>query len=158
MSEYLIQDTSLTSIADAIREKAGLEDNLAFPEGFVEAIEGISTGGSGGASIETCAVTFNESAASWLSSRTDVKTSIYYTTADSSEIRWDVIMLTNEILPLTVYVVPSTYMLIGDTVSYVENAITIDGDCYFEFVVHHSEEGPTSILIAIDGNATIGGS
>lgn len=45
MAELLVQDTSLTSIADAIREKAGLTDSFAFPEGFIQAIAGIEAGG-----------------------------------------------------------------------------------------------------------------
>ena len=45
MAELLVQNTSLTSIADAIREKAGLTDSFVFPEGFVEAIAGIEAGG-----------------------------------------------------------------------------------------------------------------
>ena len=35
----------MTSIADAIRAKGGTSDTLAFPSGFVEAIEAIQTGG-----------------------------------------------------------------------------------------------------------------
>ena len=38
-------NTDLTSIADAIREKAGLTDSFVFPEGFVQAIAGIEAGG-----------------------------------------------------------------------------------------------------------------
>ena len=38
-------NTDLTSIADAIREKAGLTDSFVFPEGFVKAIAGIEAGG-----------------------------------------------------------------------------------------------------------------
>lgn len=38
-------DADLTSIADAIREKAGVSDSFAFPDGFVEAVSGISAGG-----------------------------------------------------------------------------------------------------------------
>lgn len=40
-----VLDAGLKAIADAIREKAGTEDALAFPEGLVEAIEGIEAGG-----------------------------------------------------------------------------------------------------------------
>lgn len=40
-----VLDSNLLSIANAIREKAGLSDNFAFPQGFVEAISGISSGG-----------------------------------------------------------------------------------------------------------------
>ena len=39
-------NTDLTSIANAIREKAGLTDSFAFPEGFVQAIAGIEAGGA----------------------------------------------------------------------------------------------------------------
>lgn len=45
MAEYLIQDTSLTAIADAIREKTGSTDTIAVSD-FPTAIAGISTGGS----------------------------------------------------------------------------------------------------------------
>ena len=44
MAEYLVKDTSLTAVANAIREKAGLENSFAFPDGFVQAIEEISAG------------------------------------------------------------------------------------------------------------------
>lgn len=48
MAEYLVQDTSLTSVADAIRSKTGASDRLAFPEGYIEAIDSIvGEGGSG---------------------------------------------------------------------------------------------------------------
>lgn len=45
MAEFKVQDTSLVAIADAIREKAGLSDSLVFPDGFVETVEGLATGG-----------------------------------------------------------------------------------------------------------------
>lgn len=43
MAEYLVQDTDLTAVADAIRTKTGSSDSIAFPDGFVSAVEGIST-------------------------------------------------------------------------------------------------------------------
>ena len=46
MAERIVQEESLISVADAIREKTGGAEGLAFPEGFVQAISGIS--GSGG--------------------------------------------------------------------------------------------------------------
>lgn len=47
-----VLESGLTSIANAIREKAGTSDALAFPAGFAEAIAAIESGGSiiGGAS------------------------------------------------------------------------------------------------------------
>lgn len=41
MSEYLIQDTSLTAIANAIRAKGGTSGPMAFQTGFVAAVEAI---------------------------------------------------------------------------------------------------------------------
>ena len=41
-------DSDLTSVADAIRSKGGTSEALAFPAGFVSAIEAIEAGGSGG--------------------------------------------------------------------------------------------------------------
>ncbi|MBP3589501.1 MAG: hypothetical protein J6J61_02900 [Muribaculaceae bacterium] len=40
-------DTGLKAIADAIREKVGTSDSLAFPTGFSEAIAAIQTGSGG---------------------------------------------------------------------------------------------------------------
>lgn len=52
MAERIVQEESLLTVADAIREKTGGTEGLSFPEGFVQAINGISGssgGGSGGA-------------------------------------------------------------------------------------------------------------
>lgn len=38
MAELLVQETSLTTVADAIREKADITGKLTFPNGFVSAI------------------------------------------------------------------------------------------------------------------------
>ena len=46
MAEYLVQDTSLTAVADAIRGKSDVSGSLVFPGDFVSAIEGISSGHS----------------------------------------------------------------------------------------------------------------
>lgn len=40
-------DADLTSVADAIRTKGGTSTSLAFPAGFVSAVEAIPTGGGG---------------------------------------------------------------------------------------------------------------
>ena len=46
MADYLVTDTELTSVADAIRAKGGTTEQLAFPAGFVSAVEGIQAGTS----------------------------------------------------------------------------------------------------------------
>ena len=47
MSLYLTDSADLTSVADAIRTKGGTSAQLAFPAGFVSAIDAIPTGGGG---------------------------------------------------------------------------------------------------------------
>lgn len=44
MAEYLINATDLTKVASAIREKGGTSASLAYPGGFVSAIQAIQTG------------------------------------------------------------------------------------------------------------------
>jgi len=55
MADYLVTDTELTSIADAIRTKGGTSASLTFPTGFVNAIDAIPSGGGGG--VNTCTLT-----------------------------------------------------------------------------------------------------
>ena len=43
--DYLVTDTELSDIADAIRAKGGTSAALVYPTGFVSAINDISTGG-----------------------------------------------------------------------------------------------------------------
>lgn len=46
MADYLVTDTELTSVADAIRTKGGTTEQLSFPAGFVSAVESIQAGAS----------------------------------------------------------------------------------------------------------------
>lgn len=41
MAHYKVEESSLTMVADAIRERAGTSEPLVFPEGFKSAVEGI---------------------------------------------------------------------------------------------------------------------
>jgi hypothetical protein len=41
MGKKVVNESSLTAVADAIRERAGTTKELVFPEGFVSAVEGI---------------------------------------------------------------------------------------------------------------------
>ena len=45
--DYLTNDTDLTAVADAIREKGGTSAALVWPSGYVDAIGAISGGGGG---------------------------------------------------------------------------------------------------------------
>ena len=44
MAEYLTNTADLTAVANAIREKGGTSEQLAYPTGFVSAIQAIQTG------------------------------------------------------------------------------------------------------------------
>lgn len=48
MSLYLTDSADLTAVANAIRTKGGTSSQLAFPAGFVDAIDAIETGGATG--------------------------------------------------------------------------------------------------------------
>lgn len=45
MSQYVVTDTELTAVANAIRAKLGSSDSLEWPSDFVDAIDDISGGG-----------------------------------------------------------------------------------------------------------------
>lgn len=45
MANYVVSDTSLGSVADAIRTKGGTSAPLEYPQGFIDAIDDIQTGG-----------------------------------------------------------------------------------------------------------------
>ena len=45
MANYVVSDTSLGSVADAIRTKGGTSAPLEYPQGFIDAIDAISGGG-----------------------------------------------------------------------------------------------------------------
>jgi hypothetical protein len=45
MADYLTTDTDLTAVADAIREKGGTSAALVWPQGYVDAIGAIESGG-----------------------------------------------------------------------------------------------------------------
>jgi hypothetical protein len=57
MSEYKVSGNDLSAIADAIRTKGQTSSSLSFPDGFVDAIDAISTGG--GATLITKSITTN---------------------------------------------------------------------------------------------------
>ena len=41
MTDYLVTNTEMTAVADAIRDKIGAAEQLSFPSGFISAIQGI---------------------------------------------------------------------------------------------------------------------
>lgn len=59
MAEYLVQDSSLEAIADAIRERTGSSAAIAFPDGFVGAIANMGGNGLSALVDETITVSSN---------------------------------------------------------------------------------------------------
>ena len=47
MAEYLVNDTDMTKVADAIRAKGNTTDPLSFPDGMAAMINSIQSGGGG---------------------------------------------------------------------------------------------------------------
>ena len=58
MAYRKVNDTSIASVADAIRAKGGTSDTLEFPDGFVTAISAIQAGGGAAPSAKRNDVTF----------------------------------------------------------------------------------------------------
>lgn len=57
--DYLTNDTDLTAVADAIREKGGTSAALVWPSGYVDAIGAIESGGGGAAATVSVEWTFS---------------------------------------------------------------------------------------------------
>lgn len=60
--KYLVQDTSLTTVADAIREKGGTTAPLSFPAGMAEAVRNIQSGGGDLSAIDVYIADFTSNA------------------------------------------------------------------------------------------------
>lgn len=59
--EYLVQGESLTTVADAIREKGGTTAPLSFPAGMAEAVRNIQSGGGDLSSVDVYIADFTSS-------------------------------------------------------------------------------------------------
>lgn len=76
-------DADLTTVANAIRTKGGTSGSLAFPAGFVSAIQAIPTGGGGSSWTKVCEKSYTRSTTStstktietWQTNHTEIWTS-----------------------------------------------------------------------------------
>ena len=62
MADYLVQGTSLTTVADAIREKGGTTAPLSFPAGMAEAVRNIQSGGGDLSAVDVYIADFTSDA------------------------------------------------------------------------------------------------
>nr|DAH75288.1 MAG TPA: hypothetical protein [Caudoviricetes sp.] len=60
--EYLVQGESLTTVADAIREKGGTTAPLSFPDGMANAVREIQSGGGDLSSVDVYIADFTSNA------------------------------------------------------------------------------------------------
>ena len=74
-----VLDAGMTVVADAIRAKAGITDQLVWPEGFKTAVDGIQTGGSGSTSepLDPVEVYNNTRPSDWLTMPTPAENEMY---------------------------------------------------------------------------------
>ena len=118
-------ESNLTSIADAIREKGGTSEQLAFPAGFVSAIGAISAGGGG---LKMASGTFQ------VEENTDVTYPNYYQVSHNLGVQPDLIVL----MPDTHYPTGDSDVLFSmilerqGTVSYRQN-IGVGGTTKYNF-------------------------
>lgn len=62
MAEYLVQGESITTVADAIREKSGTTAPLSFPAGMEAAVRNIQSGGGDLSSVDVYIADFTSNA------------------------------------------------------------------------------------------------
>ena len=88
MSELLVKSESLVAVADSIRSKTGSTEELVFPEGFVEAVDGISVSEEIDELVKlvgqdkAAAVVYGYKATSWDNSKGGLKTTTHPATAE----------------------------------------------------------------------------
>lgn len=84
MTDYLVDGSSLTAIANAIRTKGGTSAQLTFPQGFVDAIGAISGGGSA-ETVEITDVSNATGTTAVISAVTATKHTIHLEFSDSTD-------------------------------------------------------------------------
>lgn len=133
MADYKMVDTTklesdLTAIADAIREKSGSTDTLAFPEGFTEGIASISAAAAKEAEI-TIKLTSNN------------KTLEYFYITESGVLEAMTIPYNTPTMVRRKF--GETFALLryktGAMQSSVKPTITVDGATYYEKIVIGSQ-------------------
>lgn len=147
MADYLVTDTELTSIADAIRTKGGTSADLSFPTGFVSAIEAIA---SGNAHLCSGSLTINASGVQtiqtgYTGSKDIVALFIDMTDASRSAVSSEVIQK-----GILHYIVAKKYL--GETPDY---STTIAGNKgYYAFCYKSSDKYASSTAITGNTDAT----
>lgn len=125
MTDYLVDGTNLTAIANAIRSKGGTSAALTFPQGFVDAIGAISGGGSA-TTVEITDVANTTGTTAQISAVTATQHTIHLEFSDSTDedinVYYDDALIGTMITSYT----PTTYS--GKTVTLAQ----LDGVTWYE--------------------------
>lgn len=136
MAEYLIQDTTLSNIATAIRSKTGLTGSLT-PGGMVAAISSIETS----APVSTCTVTVNHSSFTGY---------IVYQTSSG----W-ISKYVSSTATYTDVIVGSLIFIIADkSLDYSIDSVSLSGEAVAESAIIQ-DSSSTATYVTINGDCTI---
>ena len=150
MTDYFATDVELTSIADAIRTKGGTSDPLAFPDGFVDAVEAIPTGG-GSVSVPAKEVNFRDYDGTVVYSYTPAEFAALTAMPDNPDHSGDAIPLTSQgwnwsFANAQAYVTKYGRLEVGQMYA------TADGKTH---VLIHLEQGRTSPILGCCPNGMV---
>ena len=150
MTDYVVRDTQLTSVADAIRAKGGTSDPLAFPDGFVSAVEAIPIGG-GPVSVPAKEVNFRDYDGRVVYSYTPAEFAALTAMPDNPDHSGDEIPLTAQgwnwsFADAQAYVAEYGRLEVGQMYA------TTDGKTH---VLIHLEQGRTSPILCCCPNGTV---
>ena len=147
MAKRIVEESSLVSVANAIRTKGGTTGSLVFPDGFVTAIGNIQSGGGGGGTNLAPLVdgSITEVTSDMMEGCTNIRTYAFYNCKS-----------------LTSIVIPNGVTSIGDSAFYNCKSLTSivipNGVTSFANYAFYSCSKLTSIVIpnsvtSIGGNA-----
>ena len=152
MANYIVTDTELTSIANSIRTKGSTNESLSFPEGFVNAIENISTGSSSqGGAVTAKEVNFRDYDGTVVYSYTPVEFAALTAMPANPDHSGDAIPLTSQgwnwsFADAQAYVAKHGQLEVGQMYA------TADGKTH---VLIHLEQSRTSPRLGVCPNGTV---
>jgi len=150
MTDYVVRDTQLTSVADAIRAKGGTSDPLAFPDGFVSAVEAIPTGG-GPVSVPAKEVNFRDYDGTVVYSYTPAEFAALTAMPANPDHSGDEIPLTSQGWNWS-FADAQTYVAKYGRLEVGQMYATADGKTH---VLIHLEQGRTSPILGCCPNGTV---
>ena len=152
MGIKIVNESSLKSVADAIRAKGGTSSTLEFPDEFVSAVEAISTGGGGGSTpVPAKEVNFRDYDGTVVYSYTPTEFAALSAMPDNPDHSGDAIPLTSQgwnwsFEKAQEYVAKYGRLEVGQMYA------TADGKTH---VLIHLEKGRTSPILGCCPNGTV---